>query len=265
MLKNTREQLETRYMILSDLIKQIENKLKHLPSGRIKICHHGNTVYYYLTGYNDAKETKLLNRDDYKLIEDLVQKSYLEKVLRSTRQEASTLEKALKHYPMIIAEDVYKQLSNERKNIIKPIITTDEQFIRNWLAIPFVPKEIGDGVPVYITRNGERVRSKSEMIIADRLSANGIPYKYECPLKIKNGVIHPDFTILKISERKIQYLEHCGKMDDPKYTENSVVKRVNDYSRAGIVLGDNLFLTFESSETPLDVRVLDELINKKFK
>lgn len=265
MLKNTKEKMETRYLILSDLIKQIDNKLKRLPSGRIKICHHGNKVYYYLAVNNDAKETKLLNKDDHKLIEDLIQKSYLEKVLRSTKQEASALEKALDHYPSITAEDIYEQLTNDRKTFVKPIISTDEQYIQNWLSIPFVPKGFGDDAPLYLTRNGERVRSKSEMIIADRLLANGIPYKYECPLKVKNGVIHPDFTILKISERRILYLEHCGKMDDPKYTEGSVVKRVNDYNRAGVSLGDNLFLTFESSATPLDVRVLDDLINKSFK
>lgn len=54
-------------------------------------------------------------------------------------------------------------------------------------------------------------------------------------------------------------------MDDPEYVENRVVNRVNDYSRAGIVLGDNLFLSFESSKTPLDVSALDNLINKHFK
>ncbi len=54
-------------------------------------------------------------------------------------------------------------------------------------------------------------------------------------------------------------------MDDPEYTENRVVKRINDYSLAGINLGDKLFITMESSTTPLDVRVLDELINKQFK
>ena len=53
-------------------------------------------------------------------------------------------------------------------------------------------------------------------------------------------------------------------MDDPEYTENRVVKRINDYNLAGITLGNNLFITMESSTTPLDVRVLDKLIKTQF-
>ena len=169
------------------------------------------------------------------------------------------------NYPQPTAEGIYEQLNDENKKSVKPIVLTDEQYIQRWLNIPFTPKPITSDQPVFITMKGEHVRSKTEMIIADRLLASGIPYKYECPLKTKNGVIHPDFTILKISERKILYLEHCGKMDDPEYTENRVVKRINDYNLAGITLGNNLFITMESSTTPLDVRVLDKLIKTQFK
>ena len=112
--------------------------------------------------------------------------------------------------------------------------------------------------------NGERVRSKSEMIIADRLFVNGIPYKYECPLMVgDNEIIHPDFTILRIRDRKIIYYEHCGKMDDPGYAEEMVERSVK-YSLAGIVQGDSLFYTYESSTKPLDVRVLDNMIKRSF-
>ena len=91
----------------------------------------------------------------------------------------------------------------------------------------------------------------------------GVPYRYECPLIINGKIIHPDFTILRMSDRKILYLEHCGRMDDPKYTED-MIKRANDYSEAGIILGDRLFYTFESDTTPLDVKVIDRLIEENF-
>ena len=116
----------------------------------------------------------------------------------------------------------------------------------------------------FYTLNGEHVRSKSEVIIADRLYAKGIPYKYECPLQIGNRIIHPDFTILRLSDRKIIYHEHCGMMDDPNYAKD-MVNRINLYSTADIYLGDRLFFTLETSETPLDIRHLDELIEKHFR
>ena len=32
-----------------------------------------------------------------------------------------------------------------------------------------------------------------------------------------------------------------------------------------IILGDNLYATFETNEKPLDVRVVDKLINEQFR
>ena len=102
------------------------------------------------------------------------------------------------------------------------------------------------------------------MIIADRLYLNGVPYKYECPIKVGNEIIHPDFTILRISDRKILYLEHCGMLDDPKYADD-MVRRASLFALEGIIMGDRLFYTVESSQNPLDVRVLDVMIQNQFR
>lgn len=267
MKKRIKDSLIERYEMISQTIEKLEERIRLLPDGKIKIRHVGNGVYYYQVN-EDSTET-LLKDSDKKYIEDLLQKNYLERVVKAFRQELTVLNRTIKQYPETIAEEVYYHLSDSRKDIVKPIVPTDEQFAKRWQEKPFTPKKIEEGTPVFLTMKGERVRSKSEVIIADRLFLNGIPYKYECPLNIKKYgktiTIHPDFTILKISERRILYLEHCGKMDDPQYTESKVVKRTNDYNLAGIVLGDSLFLTFESSSTPLDVRTLDNLISRHFK
>ena len=125
-------------------------------------------------------------------------------------------------------------------------------------------KPFKKGAPEFYTLKGERVRSKSEVIIADRLRANGIPYRYECPLKVGNKVIHPDFTILRMSDRKIIYHEHCGKMSDQQYLDD-MLSRARDYNDAGIILGDRLFYTFETDTTPLDVTILDNIIKRHYR
>jgi hypothetical protein len=49
---------------------------------------------------------------------------------------------------------------------------------------------------IHRTERGELVRSKSELVIADKLYARGIDYAYEQPLVLPNGHIrYPDFTI----------------------------------------------------------------------
>ena len=77
-------------------------------------------------------------------------------------------------------------------------------------------------------------------------------------------IIYPDFSILRMSDRRVLYHEHCGKMGDPKYTED-MLSRAKDYNEAGIILGDRLFYTFESETTPLDVAMLDNIIEQHYR
>ena len=172
----------------------------------------------------DHKE-RLLKRTEKKIAEDIIQKKYLKAVYKAAENESALLKEIQKRYPAVVAEDVFESLSEERKSMVNPIIPTDEQFIKRWLESPYTHKPISDDVPF---------------------------------------TIHPDFTLLRLSDRKVLYFEHCGMMDDPEYSDD-LVKRINQYSRAGIVLGDRLFLMFENSKTPRDVRVLDNLISSKFK
>lgn len=266
MPKELKDDINARFDLLSKMVDQAGEKLSAFPDGRIKIKHRGEKAYYYQTNVNDSGE-KLLT--DKALIDALIQKGYIIKVLSAARNERDYLKKVLNGYPEPVAENIYEQLKDERKASVRPIVLTDEQFVSKWKNTPYSQKPLSNDTPYFITLNGEKVKSKSELIIADRLFTYGIPYRYECALKInKDGMIitiHPDFTILRISDRKIVYLEHCGKMDDPEYTENRVVKRINLYSHAGITVGGGLFLTFESSETPLDINVLDRLINDHFR
>lgn len=255
--------IKRRHNRLLRTIAEIEKKLERLPEGGIYVRYQKDKVYFYrhMTGY----KSEYISSDNIDLIKQLIQKDYLKKALNAAKNEASVIENLLNVYPEYRVEDVYDHLPEIKKKYAIPVFTGADRYAENWLAQPYVKKAFKTTDPVFLTLKGERVRSKSEVIIADRLFANGIPYKYECPLKIGKKVIHPDFTMLRLSDLKIIYHEHCGKMDDLDYVEERVVKRINDYSRAGIILGKNLFLTFESSTTPLNTEVLDRLINNNFK
>ena len=115
-----------------------------------------------------------------------------------------------------------------------------------------------------ITERGERVRSKSEKIIADKLYALGIPYRYEYPLVLSGNIrVYPDFIILKLPEREEVYLEHFGRMDDEEYVE-SVMYKLSTYEKNRIYLGVNLFVTHETSKNPLNTRALDGMLKSLF-
>lgn len=264
MYREIRIQLEERCEILTKLINKTSERLKSFPAGNLHVKHHKDSVYYYLASDDSNSNEVLLNKREKEYIGNLVQKGYLERVLKAAENELEVITRTKRRYPKVVAEEIYDQLPPGRRDLVKPIIPKDEQFVQKWKSKPYTPKPISDDIPVYKTMKGERVRSKSEQIIADRLYVNGIPYKYECPLCVGDKTIHPDFTILRISERKELYHEHLGKLDDPQYSKDNI-PRLNDYMLNGYMLGDKLFLSFETSTTPLDVRVIDQLINEKYR
>ena len=256
--------LKDRYELIESLTHQVSKKLSHMPDGKLKIKHNRKKVYYYQTGNSHNSKEIMISSDNMELANSLAQKSYLNSVLEASEKEAGALKAALKNYPDIQAEDIYDSLSDDRKKLVKPIVTPIAQYVKEWEETPYKRKPIGDDVPVFMTMKGERVRSKSEQLIADRLFINGIPYKYECPLKVGNKVIHPDFTILKRSDRKVVYHEHLGKLDNPQYTKIAL-PRITDYILNGFELGDKLFLSLESSASPFDVRVIDRMIEEHYR
>lgn len=70
---------------------------------------------------------------------------------------------------------------------------------------------------IHKTLRGELVRSKSELVIADRLASHNIDYTYEKPLVINGETRYPDFTIEDEESGFKYYWEHCGMLFDPDY------------------------------------------------
>lgn len=111
--------------------------------------------------------------------------------------------------------------------------------------------------------SGEYVRSKSEVIIANTLFTNHIPYRYECLLPLGGISFYPDFTILNPSTRQIIYWEHFGMMDVPTYSDNAFNK-LKQFSYNGIIPGINLITTYETKQHPIDSEKIMQLVTTYF-
>jgi hypothetical protein len=70
---------------------------------------------------------------------------------------------------------------------------------------------------IHRTRRGEMVRSKSELLITERLIDHKIEYVYEQPLVLGGQTRFPDFTIDDAESGTKFYWEHCGLLNDPEY------------------------------------------------
>ena len=87
---------------------------------------------------------------------------------------------------------------------------------------------------IHRTERGDLVRSKSELVIADKLHARGIDYAYEQPLVLPNGrTRYPDFTIADHARGETFYWEHLGMLDNQRYKTRWAKKRA-EYLEFGI-------------------------------
>lgn len=264
-MEQIEKMLKERENYLLKMKKEKEEALKGAPEGSLRICSGRNKAQYYQR--NNPKDFNgiYIREKEIKLARDLAQKDYDQKVLGSIKQELEAIRKYRSIYPALSVEQIYEKLHKERQKLIVPIIETEEQYVCNWENVVYKGKEIEESVPEIYTAKGERVRSKSEVIIADILGSEGIPYRYEYPIYIKGiGKFYPDFTVLNVKKRKEIYWEHLGMMDDSNYVE-SAIQKISIYQRNGILPGDNLILTYETKKNPINQKIVRIMIQQYLK
>jgi len=257
-----RKQLLTEQEKLARIIEIAKKELENAPEGKLRIgMSQGCKQYYHCTKetshngiYIPRKETDLARR--------LAQKDYNKKVIKYAETTYSQITRLLKNYQDDKLEQIFYGENPEKQKLIVPVEETNEQKLRKWLSQPYTGKEFAENAPIITTDKGLRVRSKSERFMANYFDSLGIQYKYECPLFLKPyGTIYPDFTFLSMKTLKEMYWEHEGMMDNPEYAR-SAVKKIELYEKNGIIPGDNLILTFETSVSILDRNTLDLFIQK---
>ena len=240
---------------LATLVNEKKAALQSVPDGTLRINKNKNHISYYRCHADGNKNGTYLSVKENDLVKSLAQKSYDRKILHAAEKELYLLQRLEKSNSEPCAEEIYARMSSHRQKLVTPINLPDEEYIYQWKSQLFAPKGFAENVPEHYTSRGERVRSKSEILIADTLTDMNIPYLYEKPLCLGSTIIHPDFTILQVHTRRTLFLEHFGMMDDPEYA-NAAVSRIHLYIRHGILPGDRLIMTFETKSSPLNMKLL---------
>lgn len=259
----TEQELRKELAFLYKAAKMIKEKLKKAPKGNLRISNsHAKPEYYYKPeGVSEGNGTYIRKKDLGQAIA-IAQRDYDRQLLDSVEKRIDLIEEFVERYACIRPEGIYDTLNSYRRELVSPLILSDEEYVRQWLSVEYQGKYFDEETSRIITERGERVRSKSEKIIADKLFAMGIPYRYECPVTLSDGIrVYPDFTILKMPERTEVYLEHFGLLDEESYLE-STIRKLNLYSENGIYLGDNLLITCETSRHPLSTKMLDGVLQR---
>lgn len=246
------------------MIKQVvDERLVGVPEGNLRVTSSGKYVQYMHCKEKDGKYQKqgdYLKKSDMPLIKKLAQKTYDQKIKRLVDKRLRQIQNLNKDYSDNEIESVYSKMNINRQALLIPVEKTWQQTVADWKSKPYSGKEFKDGDPEIYTKKGERVRSKSERLIADILYEMGIEYKYECSVILKGyGQVYPDFTMLCRKTGEEVYWEHDGRMGDSQYSEKAV-KKINSYINNGILPGDRLILTFETANVVLNDRTVRKII-----
>ena len=157
------------------------------------------------------------------------------------------------------ASEEYSEVAQRMTNLFvdpqprEVIVGAEHRFLENGL--------------IYRTERGELVRSKSELVIADKLFAREVDYKYEQRLLLAGRERFPDFTIHDDARGSTFYWEHLGLLDDPGYAARWE-RKLADYRASGILPHDEgtgeegtLIITRDDPGGALDSNLIAELIS----
>ncbi len=254
-----------RTAALRKMIKTKQRALENAPEGRLRISNNNGYIKYYIVLPDEKSSGRYIARSDIALAEKLAQKDYDERVLKAAEQELKAWLLLADRFPSHPVEEVFDLLSPLRQTLVSPIRQSDEEYRKQWEAVTYEPGWFKTGDPVYITDRGERVRSKSEQLIANLLNRLGIPYRYEYPLELNvDGVTRtwrPDFMVLDVKRRREFFIEHFGRLDDANYARNAFDK-MRIYEENGLYEGHGIYYFFEADGAPPDMRYIEAKLRR---
>ncbi|SDB35939.1 hypothetical protein [Butyrivibrio sp. INlla16] len=240
---------------LSRLLEKNKNEVKALPAGTLVMYDHGKKWYRQEKSKKGGYVRTYIQKKDEELAALLARKTLLVNSITDAENELAAIDAYLK-----------TRKPGKLKNIEAPtsayITLLKPEF--PWLADDDYPRNQNHPEALTIKApKGQFVRSKSEAIIAYSLYENHLQYRYECGLEICDVMVYPDFTIKHPLTGKVFIWEHFGLADQPSY-QNNMCSKIRNYINAGYVPGDNLILTYETKDCPLDISYVQGVINLYF-
>lgn len=256
------EKIETTYL---NVLEKIEEEGIPQIEGRLDVLKNKNTYQYYHYRKNpitNKYERKYIKKKDIHIAQQLALRDYLLDVKKFAEKKLKEIREIKEEFIKLNIEMLYFKISYQKREIISPILKSKEEIVEDWKNQKYGKKEFKESNKVYITMKGEKVRSKSEKMLADLFYSKGILYKYEKPLILQDGsVVYPDFTILHPEKYIEIYWEHFGMMDDFNYIRSMIYKS-DKYLKNEIYIGLNLITTYETSTKPINFEVVEKLIEE---
>ncbi len=246
---------------LESKLKFLSESLSNLPEGKLIYSRCGNHTKWFKS---NGSSPLYIPKKERPQAQKLALRKYYTFQLEEANYKLKLINSFLKHYlnypdkasEMLSEASYYKELLNDYIDL--PSEAMDKWIHTKYPANPKNPENL-----IHKCLFNHNVRSKSEVIIANSLFQNKIPYRYECELNLGDVTLYPDFTICHPQTLEIYYWEHFGMMDKRQYRQSAASKLVL-YGDFGIYPSINLITTYETATHPIDSEKIEQLIHEYF-
>lgn len=272
MESNYVRELKNTLSNLLELRKNAASRLEELSDCRdlcLKTNWSRGRRYYSAKRKGDSKKW-YLGGDSSEQVQRIREYRYVNQMIRDADAEIRNLERFLRSHIDVEYDAINSRLPDiyrDRDNISLQGKLSDER-IKQWKC------ECESRKATYPVKNPENLkmhaidgtpmRSKSEVIIANLLISNGIPYVYELPHVIEGVTIYIDFTMLSFCDYKEVMLEHEGLMYDANY-QRVFLRKVNTFLAADIIPGKDVYFTFDDLHGGFDPMPVQHIIDSRLK
>lgn len=260
--------LRENFKVFTEKVKNrlyvVEKQLMTCPQGRLYGEHHYGKEYFYEEIVVSGKRKRHALTKNPEKITQLIRKDLLLKESEYLEEDLRVLENALnllkdfdpgKYVDKLIEK--YPELDEE---IVSGALKDDAMDL--WQNSKYESLVFHEEEKRHRTSKGLKVRTKSELLIAEKLYEYGVPFRYEQLLYYDDDkYLAPDFTIKK-PDGSLYYWEHEGLTNNKKYLEKQVWKS-QIYASLNIVPWKNFIVTYDNEDGNIDIRIIEsEIINK---
>ncbi len=253
------EQLEEMLFYYQSIADLYQADLDNSPPGSLACQqHYGKNQFLHIYRDHGNRCRRVITKD-IDLQQSLARKEFAVKALPILKENIASLQHAIDNIIPFDPDHIlnsmtkgYAQLPREfffdKDSLAVSLHLDQEQESRilrhrDWGKTPYHESTYYDDMKTMKTSRGQRVRSKSELLILEMHYHFGIDVHYDEELLLGSSIVVPDFTY-QGEDGRLFFWEHMGMMNRSDYVAHNYDK-LKKYYDAGIYVGDRLILTFD--------------------
>ncbi len=189
------QEILKRKKVLENQIQQLKQKLAQYPAGHMICVRNGK--YIKNIHVHDGIQTNIPKKN-INLVKELAEKKYFSAHLEDLLNEQSAVNTFLEHYQPYPSKT--QQLMNHPiyQKVITSSMTPLSDELEKWAKDSYEKNPAYPEQLRHSCLSGQKVQSKSEVLIAQALFLHQIPFRYECALKLN------DLTFFRILQSVIR-------------------------------------------------------------